>query len=83
MTSHPLPPLARRRFLWGGLAGVGLLARGARAQPPAEARPASREVRLALLMGNRNYPQPFDLPPIPKNLRDIEAVLERRGFQVT
>lgn len=80
MTSHPLP---RRRFLWGGLAGVGLLARGARAQPPAEARPASREVRLALLMGNRNYPQPFDLPPIPKNLRDLEAVLERRGFQVT
>ncbi|MGQ3053864.1 MAG: caspase family protein [Roseateles sp.] len=43
----------------------------------------STEVRLALLMGNRSYPTPFDLPPIPKNLRDMEAVLARRGFRVT
>ena len=75
--------LARRRFLWGGLVGAGLLARPVRAATPIDERPASREVRLALLMGNRTYPQPFDLPPIPKNLRDLEAVLERRGFQVT
>ena len=32
---------------------------------------------------HRNYPQPFDLPPIPKNLRDLEAALEQRGFKVT
>ena len=38
-------------------------------------------LRLALLLGNRSYPQPFDLPPIPKNLRDLEAVLARRGFE--
>ncbi|RTL36815.1 MAG: caspase family protein [Burkholderiales bacterium] len=83
-TTPPLHrPFGRRRFLWGGLAGVGLLARGVRAESAPAARPASREVRLALLMGNRTYPQPFDLPPIPKNLRDLEAVLERRGFQVT
>lgn len=75
------PRLARRRFIWGSLLGAGLAVRPvARAAEPL--RPSS-EVRLALLMGNRNYPQPFDLPPIPKNLRDLEAVLERRGFKVT
>ena len=47
------------------------------------AQPASGEVRLALLLGNRDYPEPFDLPPIPKNLRDLKAGLERRGFAVT
>ncbi|MBQ0931871.1 caspase family protein [Ideonella alba] len=41
------------------------------------------EVRLALLLGNRQYPEPFDLPPIPKNLRDLKGALEHRGFQVT
>jgi hypothetical protein len=75
--------LRRRRFLWAGLLGAGLAAPRVRAQPAADKRPPSREVRLALLLGNRSYPQPFDLPPIPKNLRDLEAVLERRGFEVT
>lgn len=41
------------------------------------------EVRLALLLGNRQYPEPYDLPPIPKNLRDLKSALEHRGFQVT
>lgn len=80
--ASPLPPLARRRFLWGSLLGAGLAARPARALA-ADPRPPSREVRLALLLGNRSYPQPFDLPPIPKNLRDLAAVLAQRGFQVT
>ncbi|WP_267727999.1 caspase family protein [Niveibacterium sp. 24ML] len=39
--------------------------------------------RLALVVGNRVYPDPFDLPPIPKNVRDVSEALERRGFQVT
>lgn len=78
----PSPHLARRRFLWGSLLGAGLAVRPARAAAPVPL-PPSREVRLALLLGNRSYPQPFDLPPIPKNLRDLEAVLERRGFKVT
>jgi hypothetical protein len=39
--------------------------------------------RLALLLGNRNYPPPFDLPPIPKNVRDLTGALTRRGFEVT
>lgn len=72
-----------RRHLCGSLLG-GL---AAPLLPMAEAVAAeplpSTEIRLALLLGNRNYPQPFDLPPIPKNLRDLEAVLERRGFKVT
>jgi len=79
---RPHPALARRRFLWGALLGAGLAARPLPARAQA-ALPPSTEVRLALLLGNRSYPQPFDLPPIPKNLRDLEAVLERRGFQVT
>ena len=39
--------------------------------------------RLALLIGNRVYPQPFDLPPTHKNVRDLGAALERRAFKVT
>jgi Caspase domain len=39
--------------------------------------------RLALLVGNRIYPNPFDLPPVHKNVRDLQAVLEQRGFKVT
>ena len=76
--------LARRRFLWGSLLATGLAVRpAARADAAAESQLPSTEIRLALLLGNRNYPQPFDLPPIPKNLRDLEAVLEKRGFKVT
>lgn len=76
------PRLARRRFVWGSLLGAGLAVRPlAHAAAPAPA--PSSEIRLALLLGNRNYPTPFDLPPIPKNLRDLEAVLEQRGFKVT
>lgn len=39
--------------------------------------------RLALVVGNRTYPDPFDLPPIPKNVHDVGAALQQRGFQVT
>ncbi|MES2088563.1 MAG: caspase family protein [Pseudomonadota bacterium] len=39
--------------------------------------------RFALLVGNRVYPSPFDLPPVHKNLRDVQAALEKRGFEVT
>ncbi|MBQ0961322.1 caspase family protein [Ideonella sp. 4Y11] len=58
------------------------------ASAPVQSVPASSagdgsEVRLALLLGNRQYPEPFDLPPIPKNLRDLKSALEHRGFQVS
>lgn len=39
--------------------------------------------RFALLIGNRVYPAPFDLPPVHKNIRDVKDALERRGFDVT
>lgn len=53
------------------------------APPPAAAAPPGDETRLALLLGNRAYPEPFDLPPIPKNVNDLRAALERRGFAVS
>lgn len=43
---------------------------------------ASAPPRLALLIGNRDYPQPDDLPPIHKNVRDLGAALSARGFEV-
>lgn len=88
MPAEPAEPAAsqpdlQRRRLCGSLLGVGALA-GTGLAAAGEAAPApSSEIRLALLMGNRAYPQPFDLPPIPKNLRDLETALERRGFKVT
>ncbi|MDI1258123.1 caspase family protein [Aquabacterium sp.] len=55
--------------------------------PSAAAAPAvasgKAPKRFALLVGNRAYPSPFDLPPVHKNLRDVQAVLEKRGFEVT
>lgn len=82
--TDPTPTdLQRRRLLCGSVLGAlavpGLAAAAAEDTP----LPPSSEIRLALLLGNRNYPTPFDLPPIPKNLRDLEGALERRGFKVT
>lgn len=76
---------ARRALLKRGVA-IGALpgawaqpaAVGAQ-QPPREGAPA----RLALLLGNREYPANHELPPIPKNLRDVKAALEAKGFVVT
>ncbi len=39
--------------------------------------------RLALLVGNRDYPEPDDLPPTHKNVHDLRTALELRGFSVT
>lgn len=38
--------------------------------------------RFALLVGNRHYPKPYDLPPTHKNVTDLGAVLQQRGFRV-
>jgi hypothetical protein len=45
--------------------------------------PVGGPPRFALLIGNRIYPAPFDLPPVHKNIRDMQAALEQRGFEVT
>lgn len=76
-----LPPLPSRRRL---LQGTAVLAAGhpllqALAQQPAA---SGEPPRLALLIGNRDYPEGEDLPPIHKNVRDLRAVLEKRGFTV-
>lgn len=44
--------------------------------------PAPDPGRLALVVGNQQYPPPFDLPPIHKNARDVAGALRGRGFQV-
>ena len=77
-------PDRRRRALLAAplLAGVAPWAGEAVAQQ-APAGEAAGGSRLALLIGNRVYPQPFDLPPTHKNVRDLGAALERRGFKVT
>jgi hypothetical protein len=50
---------------------------------PAAELEAGSDTRLALLLGNETYPAPFELLPIPKNVRDVGAALKRRGFDVT
>lgn len=57
------------------LGGIGPL----RAQGPIQ----TSATRLALVIGNRVYPAPNDLPPVHKNVRDVTAALEMRGFTVT
>jgi hypothetical protein len=72
---------SRRRWLrWSGTLAALLGSRGAWAQ--AAATPVEPP-RLALLIGNRDYPEGDDLPPIHKNVRDLRKALEKRGFSVT
>ena len=61
------------------LLALAALAGPAFAQSPAAPEPP----RLALLVGNRDYPAGEDLPPIHKNVRDLRGALEKRGFTVT
>lgn len=60
------------------LAGAPTLAA---AQAPGES--GALPTRLALLVGNRDYPEPDDLPPTHKNVHDLRSALEQRGFSVT
>lgn len=53
------------------------------AEAPAPAEAITSSDRFALVIGNRAYPEPFDLPSIHKNVRDMAQALERRGFRVT
>ena len=80
----PFAKLPHRRTVlrWGLAAGGGLSWLPSLAQvasPAQEAEPP----RLALLIGNRDYPDDEDLPPIHKNVRDLRAALENRGFTVS
>lgn len=62
---------------------IVLSALGAAPRLGAQEAPGISSVRLALVIGNRTYPAPNDLPPVAKNVRDVSAALQARGFQVT
>ena len=49
----------------------------------AQASTDGGDVRLALLIGNRVYPAPHDLPSIRKNVDDMAVALRLRGFDVS
>ncbi len=68
------------RALWPLAAGAPLQAL---AQGAADTTGSDEPPRLALLLGNRDYPGGEDLPPIHKNVRDLGAALRRRGFVVS
>ena len=82
---EPGPDEARRALVAAPLlaAGTGWAGSAFGQLSPAAAGSAQGSSRLALLIGNRVYPQPFDLPPTHKNVRDLGAALEGRGFKVT
>ncbi len=72
--------LLRRRLLQAaGAAALALRSQLSWGQSPTTAEPP----RLALLIGNREYPDGEDLPPIHKNVRDLKRALEARGFKVS
>ena len=74
-----LPLFSLRRRAWLALAGAAWAAwRPARAAVAEGPEPP----RVALLLGNREYPDGEDLPPIHKNVRDLRGALERLGFAV-
>lgn len=77
------PTTFRRRTVLEALPGL-LAGAPALASPQAQAQSdATTAPRLALLVGNRDYPEPDDLPPTHKNVHDLRAALENRGFAVT
>ena len=82
--------------LWLGAAGAftaplsipvsaGVAHAGNATTPNTTAPPATvpNAGRLALLIGNGDYPVPHDLPPIAKNVMDLGEALAFRGFDVT
>jgi len=72
-----------RRTVLGALAGGLALSPLPALLPAAAAADKPEPPRLALLIGNRDYPGGEDLPPIHKNVRDLKLALEQRGFSVT
>lgn len=83
MTHHrSFATVGRRTVLrWGSAAGA--LAGIGAARSQANLADGPEPPRLALLIGNRAYPDGEDLPPIHKNVRDLRSALEGRGFAVT
>ncbi|MCR2745369.1 caspase family protein [Limnobacter parvus] len=69
-----------------GLVGLPFMAlkfSGAQANSSATSNSPPSAQRLALIIGNGDYPVPHDLPPIQKNVTDMAEVLALRGFDVS
>lgn len=79
-------PRRRSVLRWGAAAATAAAGAGLPGWPLAAEDGSSDEgaepPRLALLIGNRDYPEGEDLPPIHKNVRDLREALEKRGFTV-
>ena len=86
-TSNTPQSPARRSVLNTLLGLIGLLSipaiPGLAAASRLTTNSSNRQHRLALLIGNGDYPVPHDLPPIHKNVMDLADVLAFRGFDVT
>ena len=76
--------LCRWPLATGALAlSTAAVAQAADKSPNVGAAGPGPQVRLALVMGNQVYPPPHDLPPVHKNVRDLDAALKKRGFEVS
>ncbi len=75
----------RRNWLQAAAASAVALGwpSASRSQSPSDEAEAEEPPRLALLLGNRDYPGGEDLPPIHKNVRDLAQALQARGFTVS
>jgi len=77
----------RRRALLAGAAQAGAawaLVGPVQAQAPAQTADAGPQpARIALLIGNRDYPEQQDLPSMHTNVRRTQAALESVGFRCT
>ena len=89
----PVSKPGRRKWLGAALGGALCCVTGVgrpapaqanvQAQAHAHAHGQASSSRLALLIGNADYPAPHDLPPIHKNVMDLSDALAARGFEVT
>ncbi len=74
---------SRRHWLQAAAAAALAWPGAASSQGAADAQGTAEPPRLALLLGNRDYPGGEDLPPIHKNVRDLSGALQTRGFTVS
>ncbi|HEY1057130.1 MAG TPA: caspase family protein [Limnobacter sp.] len=75
--------LARLLACVGAGLAVPRFAAAAQGKSGRPVKAATGAQRYALLVGNGQYPSPYDLPPVPKNVMDLADALAFRGFDVT
>lgn len=76
--------LRRRQWLGAAAAGCAPVWLSSPAAGQAQSQPApSAPARVAMLVGNRDYPDQMDLPPMHTNVRRMQAALEALDFKVT